>query len=124
MKQSSKQLSISHDAVKYQLSGGAECTVVRQRGATTYFAHIHMQSQCQYPEYGKIAQNAQRTEYIFVNRGTAEVHVNSNVIHMHEGESVTINDGDTYALIAGAEGLECTVLVTDGENAASIINTI
>jgi len=118
------ELRVSQDTSQYTLSGGSQCTVVRRKGASSYFAFIHMEPTCRYPEKGSIARNSNRTEYIYVNHGSADIHMNNQLIHMHEGESIFIDNGDTYALTAHGSGLDCTVLVTDGNNAESVIMAV
>ena len=115
------ELRVLHDTSQYTLSGGSQCTVVRRKGASSYLAFIHMEPTGRYPEMGNVARNFNRTEYIYVNRGSADIHLNNQFIHMQEGESIFVDNGDIYALTAHDAGIDCTVLVTDGTNAESVI---
>lgn len=116
-----KSENSSGDSQKYILSGGAECTVVRKENSPMYLAVIHMAPESRYPEVGEIAKNSNRSEYIYCLNGSARIHLNNEVIHLAKGESVFIDNGDTYSISAESKGLECVVLVTDGDNAESII---
>ncbi|MBP9797871.1 cupin domain-containing protein [Candidatus Woesebacteria bacterium] len=115
---------ISSDEKKYVLSGGSECTVIRHKNNQVYLAHIHMAIHMAYPEVGSVAKNFKRSEYIYVESGSGLCTVNDQSYPLKKGESILVDDGDTYAIFAGEYGLECIVLVTDGENAESIITKL
>lgn len=96
---------------KYDLSGGDKVTVLQPFGKNIYAAVAELKGN-DYPENGKIAQNVGRTEFMYMLDGQMEITVNGVTQTVKAGESVQVNDGDTYSIVGEGRSL---VIVRDEE---------
>ncbi len=95
----------------YDLSGGDEVTVIKPFGNDIYAAVATLKGN-DYPEKGKIAQNAGRTEFMYMLDGQMEITINGETQTVKAGELVQVNDGDTYSIVGEGRSL---VIVRDEE---------
>ncbi len=95
---------------RYPLEGGAEVTVHQPFGTQVYSAYVTMPENGQYPGVGKVAKDIGRSEFIFITEGHFSISINQQITKLSKGESILINDGDTYALNGTGS---CLVLVKD-----------
>lgn len=101
---------------KYDLDGGSVVEVHKPFGNEFYFAVATLDGV--YPEEGKIAKDNGRIEYLFGLEGEITVTHNGEKKVLQVGESLLINDGDTYKIEGKGKTL---VFVKDSEGGTTEI---